>query len=380
MRVFFNLIVIQILLNVYVYWRGRQALSDHKLIQGIFAGVFVAEILTYFIAYFGSHLLPEGIFYDLAWLGTAWAVFIIYLSGLLLLYDFVKFVDKKKGIVRKYADLNKKRLRFTYFCASTILVLGVMLYGSYRFNNPVITNIDLTIHKTSPEVKKLKIVMVSDVHVGYLIDRDILSMYVDKIMEQKPDLILIAGDIIDYNMEPVREQRMEEEFKRLKAPYGVFASTGNHDFIQLEEEDKDEKLKWLANESGLTLLRDSVVLVANSFYIVGRDDDKNKERKSIAEIVKDVNTDYPLIVMNHEPHRLDEEVEAGADIAVYGHTHNGQIFPNNILVKFMYEVAYGYKKKGNTHIYVSSGLGLAGPQFRIGTISEIVVLNVEFNN
>ncbi len=112
-----------------------------------------------------------------------------------------------------------------------------------------------------------------------------------------------------------------------------------------------------------------------------------------------VDRQYPVIVMNHEPHRLQEEVAAGADIALYGHTHNGQFFPNNVIMavssmiynsgilpesisskmRFMYEIPYGYKKKGDTHIYVSSGLGLAGPQYRIGTVSEIVVLNVNFS-
>jgi predicted MPP superfamily phosphohydrolase len=100
--------------------------------------------------------------------------------------------------------------------------------------------------------------------------------------------------------------------------------------------------------------------------------------------------------MNHEPHRLYEESDAGADIALYGHTHNGQFFPVNTILKIssviyntgwlpesmelgsMYELPYGYKKKGDTHVYVTSGLGLAGPQYRVGTVSEIVVLNVSF--
>jgi len=92
-----------------------------------------------------------------------------------------------------------------------------------------------------------------------------------------------------------------------------------------------------------------------------------------------VDKNYPIIVMNHEPKHLSEESDAQVDLAVYGHTHNGQLFPYNILIGWIYEVGYGYKKKGNTHVYVSSGLGLAGPQYRIGTVSEIAVLNLRFN-
>ena len=221
-------------------------------------------------------------------------------------------------------------------------------------------------------------------------------MAIDAIGKEKPDLILLVGDIVDYDVKSLYEQRMETEFLRLKAPYGVYASTGNHEYIELGEA-KDEKILWLSEKAGLTMLRDTTILVANSFYIVGREDDMCEGRKNLPDIMQGVNKNLPIIVMNHETHKLQEEVDAGADVALYGHTHNGQFFPNNVIMKlssilyntgmipekykmrFMYEIPFGYKEKENTHVYVSSGLGLAGPQFRIGTISEIVVLNVKFN-
>ena len=262
----------------------------------------------------------------------------------------------------------------------------------------MITEKNLTIEKHSPNVKNLRIVVATDIHAGYLIDKKIISMYVDKIMEQKPDLILLVGDIVDYDAKSLYEQQIETEFHRLKAPYGVYASTGNHEYIELDEP-KDEKILWLSQKAGINVLRDTTVMIADSFYLVGREDDMCKNRKQLPEIMQGVDRQYPVIVMNHEPHRLQEEVEAGADIALYGHTHNGQFFPNNVIMavssmiynsgilpesisskmRFMYEIPYGYKKKGDTHVYVSSGLGLAGPQYRIGTVSEIVVLNVNFS-
>ncbi|WP_165020404.1 metallophosphoesterase [Dysgonomonas sp. ZJ279] len=379
MRVFFNAIVIQILLNAYIYWRGRQALPNRKFIQIPFALVFIFELLVYFVGYFGSHRLPFEYLHDLTWIGTSWMIFIIYTGSLLLIYDLFRFINKKKKIFPRSVDLQNKKLRLSYFCMSLLVVLSSMAYGNYKFRHPVVKELNLTIDKYSPEVKKLKIVVAADIHVGYLIDRDILKMYVDKIMEQKPDMILLVGDIIDYDLKSVREQKMEEEFKRLSAPFGVFASTGNHEYIQLAEEEENEKIKWLRDESGLTLLQDTAVFIADSFYVVGREDDKCLTRKPLSQIMQRVDRQYPIIVINHEPHRLQEEVAAGADIALYGHTHDGQVFPNNFLVKRLYELSYGYKKKDNTHIYVTSGLGLAGPQYRIGTVSEIMVLNVKFD-
>ena len=397
MRVFFNAIIVQVLLSAYIYWRGWQALPDKNYVKIPYTMIFIGELAFYFIGFFTSDpkLLGFDALHDLAWVGTAWMIFAIYMTVLLLLYDLIKYIDSKKKFLPRSVNLKAKKVRLIYFSAILLLVVGVMIHGNYKFRNPVVTEMNLTVDKYSPNIKNLRIVVATDIHAGYLIDKDIISMYVDKIMAQKPDIILLVGDVIDYDVRSLYEQHMETEFLRLKAPYGVYASTGNHEYIDIGEP-KDEKILWLSEKAGLTVLRDTTILVADSFYLVGREDDECKTRKPLFEIMQGVNKALPVIVMNHEPHRLNEEVEAGADIALYGHTHNGQFFPNNAIMalgskiyntgiipeskklRFMYELPYGYKKKGNTHIYVSSGLGLAGPQFRIGTVSEIAVLNVTF--
>lgn len=398
MRVFFNAVIVQIFLSAYIYWRGWQGLPDKNYIKIPYTIIYVAELIIYFMGFFLSStgLLPFDALHDFAWIGTSWMIFAIYMTGLLLIYDLFRYIDRKKKIFPPSLDLKAKKPRLIYFCLSLLLVCGIMTYGNYKFRNPIVTELDWSVTKDAGDLKSLRIVVATDIHAGYLIDKNMISMYVDKIMEQKPDLILLVGDIIDYDVKSLNEQRMETEFLRLKAPYGVYASTGNHEYIDIGEP-KDEKILWLSEKAGLNVLRDTTIMIANSFYLVGREDDQCLTRKPLGEIMIGVDKNYPVIVMNHEPHRLQEEVDAGADIAVYGHTHNGQFFPNNTIMKlsswiyntgivpegmkmrFMYELPYGYKMKGNTHIYVSSGLGLAGPQYRIGTVSEIVVLNVNFN-
>lgn len=221
----------------------------------------------------------------------------------------------------------------------------------------------------------VRIAMVGDLHLGYLINRDDAQRMVDLIMEQEPDLILFVGDILDSSIEPVQGQRMDEELRRLQAPLGVYSCTGNHEYRY----EAERKIQWL-NDAGIKMLRDSAVLIDNAFYVVGREDFVFSDRLPLSEILnrQNVNVSKPVIVLNHSPNDLDEEVNAGADIALYGHTHHGQAFPGNIATRLVFEVAYGYARKGNTHIYVTSGLGLAGPQYRIGTVSEVVVLNVKF--
>lgn len=379
MRVFFNAIILQILCTAYVFYRGWEVLPRIKAIRIPYATFFAAELIIYFIGFFAYRSLNPAILYFVAWTGTAWMIFILYTIVLLLAYDIIRYIANKKKIKPVFIFLNSLKVRRTYYSMVILLVVGVMLYGSYRFHHPVVTELNLTVKKDSPKLKSIRIVMVSDIHAGFLIKKEILKGYVDRIMEQNPDMILLVGDIIDYDLRSLVIEHMDEEFQQLKAPYGVFASTGNHEYIYLDERDNGEtKIKWLSEKAGLTVLRDSVAMIDSSLYIIGREDDKSKNRKPLVQIMDGLDKTKPAIVMNHEPHKLAEESDAGADIALYGHTHNGQFFPNNLAIKMLYEMGYGYKQKDNTHMYVSSGLGLAGPQFRIGTISEIVVLNVNF--
>lgn len=378
MRVFFNAIVVQVVLSAYVLWRGWNGFPKKKVVRLPFLAIFVIELVIYLLGFFFADKIGLPYLHHIAWIGTTWMVFILYMSALLLPYDLVRFINKKKRILPKNIDLARSKERVCYYVFSLVLVIGSMLWGNYRFNNPVITHQTIDIQKES-KIDKLRIVMASDLHVGYLIRRDMAAKYVDQIMEQKPDMILLVGDIIDFDIYSVKQQHMEEEFKRLHAPYGVYAVTGNHEYIGLKGEEPFEKPRWLSEHADMIALRDSVVLVDNALYIVGREDNTFVHRKTLESLMDSVDTKLPVILMNHQPHDIHEADRNQIDLAFYGHTHNGQFFPNNIAVKFLYEKPYGYKKINDSHVYISSGLGLAGPQYRIGTVSEIVVFDVNFN-
>ena len=378
MRVFFNAIVVQVVLSAYVLWRGWNGFPKKKVVRLPFLAIFVIELVIYLLGFFFADKIGLPYLHHIAWIGTTWMVFILYMSALLLPYDLVRFINKKKRILPKNIDLARSKERVYYYVFSLVLVIGSMLWGNYRFNNPVITHQTIDIQKES-KIDKLRIVMASDLHVGYLIRRDMAAKYVDQIMEQKPDMILLVGDIIDFDIYSVKQQHMEEEFKRLHAPYGVYAVTGNHEYIGLKGEEPFEKPRWLSEHADMIALRDSVVLVDSALYIVGREDNTFVHRKTLESLMDSVDTKLPVILMNHQPHDIHEADRNQIDLAFYGHTHNGQFFPNNIAVKFLYEKPYGYKKINDSHVYISSGLGLAGPQYRIGTVSEIVVFDVNFN-
>ncbi len=220
----------------------------------------------------------------------------------------------------------------------------------------------------------VKVVLLSDLHLGYHNRRQEFRKWVDKINEEHPDLILIGGDIIDISVRPLLEENMAEEFHRLNAP--VLACLGNHEYYSGEP-----KAQQFYREAGITLLRDSVATIGN-LRIIGRDDRTNAHRKTLKEILASVEseekpTESPFtILLDHQPYHLEEAEQNGIDFQFSGHTHHGQVWPISWITDALYEDAFGNLLKGKTHYYVSSGMGIWGGKFRIGTQSEYVVLTI----
>ena len=206
--------------------------------------------------------------------------------------------------------------------------------------------------------------MASDLHIGYHNTRKELARWVDMINAEKPDFILIAGDIIDGSMRPLLEEKMVEEFHRLKAP--VYACLGNHEYYAGSPE-----AQQFYKDAGIHLLIDSVAQVDSCITIIGRDDRTNMRRKQLKDYSIDKNN-Y-TIVLDHQPYNLDRAEAAGIDFQLSGHTHRGQVWPISWITDRVYECSWGSHKRGNTQFYVSSGIGIWGGKFRIGTQSEYVV-------
>ena len=375
MRALLLALIIHLTLNILVFLKGWDVFKPQKALRIPWAIIFALELLVYGVGVVFYRHIPPEIVHPICVMGTSWMLFLLYLGGLVLIFDFLYLVFRRQLRHPKKLLDQPRKLKLVVFLSLMVVVIGVLAYGGYKFNHPVVQQVDIEIDKPSEKINSLRIAMIGDMHLGYLIDKNDAHRMVNLIMAQQPDLILFVGDIVDSRIEPVLDQKMDEELRRLHAPLGVYSCTGNHEY-RFEAE---EKIQWL-NDAGIKMIRDSAVLIDNSFYVVGREDFVFSKRLSLEEILKKQNVDRskPIIVLNHSPHYLDEEVNAGADIALYGHTHHGQAFPGNIATQLVFEVAYGYKKKGNTHIYVTSGLGLAGPQYRIGTVSEVVMLKVRF--
>jgi predicted MPP superfamily phosphohydrolase len=259
-----------------------------------------------------------------------------------------------------------------------VLVSVIVFLGNLNKKDLTIRTLNLTLPKGESKLNELNIVMAADLHLSTIDGENILSNIVDKINSLNPDIILFSGDVVDDKAEVLNRERIGDSFKRLKPKYGIYSINGNHEFINSVE----PSVKYM-EEYEMKVLRDNYELVDSSLYVIGREDAsmKNftgKERKTLGQIIQDISTNHPKILLDHTPVKLEQAESNGIDLQLSGHTHHGQIWPGNIITNLIYEVSWGYKKKGNTHIYVTSGAGTWGPPVRTGSKSEIVNIKIKF--
>ncbi|AWI05109.1 metallophosphoesterase [Clostridium drakei] len=300
-----------------------------------------------------------------------------YLIILFPIVDITKFILNKigyRGKVRNY-------LSKLYGNGVSVFIVAFMIisFGLWNAANVVITNYNLTVNKKAVKINSLNVVMVADVHMGIGVKEKGIDKMVTSINSRNPDIVFFCGDIMDESSTTKLKSYASNAFKSIRSKYGVYGITGNHEYI---EKDLPETLYYLKN-GNVKMLHDSAVKIDDSFYVVGRDDpariDREKENITpLDKILKDVNRELPIVVLNHRPTNLQEDEKEKVDIQLSGHTHKGQFFPNNFITKMIYEDDYGYLKKDNFNLIVTSGYGTWGPPIRIGTKAEIVNIKINF--
>lgn len=316
---------------------------------------------------------------------------VIILAILLIVINLLK-LSLKENLDKIY---NKK----TFFITSTICIIFILLVnilGNVNAKNIKTTNYVVSVDKSGNNLENLNIMLIADLHLGYSINENNIKQMVEKSNECNPDVIVIAGDIFDNNYDAIKNpNKIIDLLKNLKSKYGVYACYGNHDvnekillgftFDEHSSKNIDKRMLQFLDDANIKILEDEYVLIDNSFYLYGRPDFyKNrfvdKKRKIPNDIIKELDTKKPIFVIDHEPRELKELANAGIDIDLSGHTHDGQFFPVNLFIKLTFENTYGITKKDNMYSIVTSGVGVYGPYIRVGTKSEICNITVKFNN
>jgi predicted MPP superfamily phosphohydrolase len=362
------------LINYYIGWHVQLFLSSVFQIEQftLFWSFFWLIVFSFLIGRLGSRYMPYWLSSLLKLVGSYWLA-VMFFSFILL-----PFMDIAAGGLALYsveASLSILILG-SLLC---LIVLALMLRGSWNASNPIVRNYEITIPKGAGKLKELRIAVASDLHLGTIVGNKKLQVLVDRMNSLKPDLILLPGDVIDDDIKPFIRYNMGGIMKQLKAPLGVYAVLGNHEYMGGHIKEFTEQMR----ASGVDVLMDRSVRIADSFYVIGRKDKaaesiKPNGRMQLEELLADVDQSIPLILMDHQPHRLDKAEAAGVDVMLSGHTHRGQMMPNHYITRRLFELDWGYLKKGNLHAIVSSGYGTWGPPIRIGSRSEIIELVITF--
>ena len=391
---------IYILLNIYVLRWGYLWIGNcHHLFQSRIFRI----ILTVIYTLIALTPLTGFLIRKPAFLHRILKITSNYFLGIFMYILMVLFSIDIVRLILKYAvhaSWIQSRIVFAAVGACCICIVIIISFsGIYHAKHIKVTPYKITVDKSAPDMDSLKIVLLADTHFGYNSGAVHAQEIVDKINEQNPDLVCIAGDIFDNEYDAVREpEKISEILRTIRSKYGVYACWGNHDLnepilagftFKHKKEDskqlKDPRMKRFLQNSNIQLLEDEAVLIDNSFYVVGRKDASliekiEEKRKTPAQLTQKLDKDKTIIVIDHQPKELQDIADAGVDLDLCGHTHDGQTFPGNYTVKFLWENPCGYLQKGSMHNIVTSGSGVWGPAMRVGTDSEICTINLTFSN
>jgi len=361
--------------GVYSALRMWHNLSSLTLVKWVVLSVYILLFISLAAGFFAEKIIGTGLQRVFLSAGFSFVVATVYFAMFFLVFDLLMIIFKLSGVLSSFSPGIIVSIRQIFVIAVLLTTTSLMAWGKYRYNNPVVTVREIDLRKGESSSSSIKVVIASDLHLGNNIRVKELRRFVSLINAQKPDIVLLPGDITDNELKPLAEQNMKDVLSGISAPYGVFAVPGNHEFYGGE---KMEIIHYLES-AGITVLTDRSILAVNGeVAIIGRDDITNRERLSLKTLMEGIDKDKVTILMDHQPINLSEAEAAGPDIQISGHTHNGQFWPGNIIVKKIFELGYGYTKKSDTHFIVTSGLGLWGPKYRIGTDSEIVLINLKY--
>lgn len=363
------------ILNGYLFIRGWQALPRIPAVRIIYAIAVLLILSCVFLSYYLNERLPEELDYPFRLLRKYYIIFFVLFFLSAILADSLRLLNHLFGIFPEWVVANYSRVKIIYFLVTVIITSVISISGFRRFSNPEIADLSLPLLNLKSDVTQMNIIAASDLHLGKLVRRERLAAWTEMINEEKPDLILLVGDIFDHTFLPKESEGIIKELRRLKTKYGVYAVPGNHEYYF----NINKSLDYLEH-SGIKVLRDTTVVIDNRLTLAGRDDAHNRKRKTVESLLSGADTSLPVILMDHQPVDLHSSVKNKVDLQVSGHTHNGQIFPGNYLAKLKWELVHGYKKIGDSNFYVTSGLGLSFIPIRIGTRSEVVrILLTSFN-
>ncbi|MBB1140283.1 metallophosphoesterase [Myroides sp. WP-1] len=363
---FVGIFVAYFLANIYigirVYPLVEQALWSVQVMY-VIGVIFLILSPILFFAFRKRVGVPEAaILYKV---GTGWLMLIIYSFLLTLLGELILLFTREYLTHVLPVEVSVSKLHAFFIIGGTAITA---LIGNFNYYRKKVITLNLETEKTLDQ--PVKMVVLSDLHLGHAISKKELKRWITFINQQQADIVLFAGDIIDNSLLPLTYYKLDELLREIQSKHGVYACLGNHEYLANVE----MSLAFL-KQSNITVLRDEVVNIGQ-LQLIGRDDKSNPHRKALVDLVQP-DPSKVQIVLDHQPYDLAKAAEQHVDFQFSGHTHRGQVWPFSWITDYLFEQSHGYLKKNNTQYYISSGLGIWGGRYRIGTQSEYVVVNLK---
>ena len=370
------------LVNSYIVRRGWQALTGHQMLRRAWVILMLVLLLSYPIGRVAMALGADSLAVHFSRVGSYYIAVWLHFFLLALFIDLVRLVDAFTGFLPNSLTANPARTLFVVFWLVVGMTGATVLAGALNAARPRVVTLNIALEKPAAGRQTLTAALASDIHLGMMTGLGRLSRVVDLVNGLGAEIIVLPGDIVDESVSPALEEKMIEVLRRLRAPLGVYSVLGNHESYSGLEKNLD-----YLKRGGVRVLRDEAVLIEDAFYLVGRRDPSETQRQSwrdrrtpLPEVLAAAGIDpgRPVILLDHQPLRLAQTAEAGVDLQLSGHTHAGQIFPLDLLNKAVWELHWGYTRKGRTQYYVSCGVGTWGPPVRTGSRPEVVLLRIAF--
>jgi hypothetical protein len=377
MLVFFIIVfAIYFLANFYIFLKGYRVISPETGFRLLYTIIYIVLASTFIAGKIFERNHSSVLTDSLNIVGGFWMAFMLYAFLTLLLSDILSPLLRVTGLL-SVSDLPVFR-KWSYII-TLILSFVLITYGFINAVIPVVKKYNIVINKPAGAIKTFRIAAVSDIHLGSIIRKRSIRKLSGMLKKMDPDVVFLLGDIVDGDLGPVLRDDLLSYFSCPKCKDGLYAITGNHEYIG----GAATTIPYI-EKNGIRILKDEVITLEGEIQIIGRLDRDGarfygKQRLPLSELMKKADINKPVILLDHQPIKLNDAVKAGVDLQLSGHTHNGQLWPINYITGLIYELSYGYKKIGNTQFIVSSGFGLWGPRVRSGSRSEVLEINITFS-
>ena len=291
-----------------------------------------------------------------------------YVSYILFGLAFIAFCVSAAGavlfILLKILHVSARAYLGSISVGVIVILFLCALWGG--FSAPQLKRISVS----APQLPALKIALISDSHLGMGVSYKRWDKALTQLENEKPDIVFVLGDVFEYGPEADKYAARLAAFKTPLGTYGVF---GNHEYYVGYEASKD-----FFRQANITLLQNEIFTLKNGLQIAGLKDIKTARvtKQNVSDLLAAADQQNPLIVLSHTPLYAEEISAAGADLMFSGHTHNGQIWPFNYLVKLPFPRAYGLFEVGPMKFYVTSGMFYWGIPLRLFAPAELPVIEV----